>query len=329
MERTIKKITLLFIILLIAILIIPTKNYAAGEAATLIKINADYAIYIENYEDKEFEFAFTNDTTLTESTVQTQLTFIPSWTDTNNVNIACLEDSSAIDKTQPVIMWIRNEENVFSIELNLDDAITKEEMNNIESLTKIISVSTENETTETTNEDGVTITETVGQIDITDSEECNYKYQLIKIDGNESENAKKLISMVDDLQNSYSSLSMYKKIETVKTIQNVYNALKEEGTWKDVENRIIYQPQDSVDGDQYIVLLQQLADGNIIKEDVQFLICTDGHDEKYVKEVNVVKQTATLPITYDSIILFIILAVVLIVATIVIIRMKKLKEENK
>lgn len=323
-----KRIIVSFMISLLIIPLICTKSYAVGEEATLVKIDSDYAIYINNYEDKEFEFAFTNDTTLTESNVQEQLTFIKNWTDTNNINIACLEDSSAIDKMQPVIMWIKHEENLFSIELKLDESITKEEMNSIEMLTKNIKVSTENQSTKLANENGVTITETVGQIDITDSDEYDYKYQLIKIDGNESKNAKEIISMVDDLQNSYSSLTMYNKIEATKTIKKLYNALKEEGTWSDVENKVIYQPLDSVEGDQYIVLLQQLSNGEIEKEDIQFLICTNGHNEEYVKDVNVVKQTSTLPVTYDSVILLVILLAVLIIAIAVIIRMKKLKEEN-
>ena len=328
MKKASKKAISMVLLFFVAITMISTKIYASSDSVALVDVEGDYVIYINEMENEEFKFAFTNDTTITESSAITELTFIQNWEDTNGKNIACLEATSTIDQSNPIIMWIQTESEVFSIEINLEDAITKEDMADVESLTQIINVSTENSTTTSANEDGVAMTETVGQIDIIDSDEYDYKYQLIKIDGTETQNAKDLISLVDSLQTSYSSMTMYNKILTTKRVKELYDALKLEGTWLDVTNRVIYQPEDSVDGDQYIVLLQQLSNGTVLKEDIQFLICTDGHEEEFVKEVNEVKQAAALPKTFDSVVLLVILAIVVIMAVVVLTRIKKLSKKD-
>lgn len=325
-----KKIFLLNLIVLIA-LILPTKIFAANESVAIVKINEDYSIYINGLEEKDFKFGFTNQKPIEGTTSDIDL--VANWEDKKGVNIACLESSSEIDLTKKVYMLIEKDEETTVTELDLSDAITQEEMSDVESLTTIISVDTKKTTTTADNENGVATTQTVGQVDIIKSEEYeyqdyDYKYQLIKIDGTESENAKKLITLVDEIQTSYSKLSTYNKILVTTQIKELYNSVKNEAKLQNVIDYVIYQPIDSKEGDKYLVLLQQLSKGKVVREDIQFLVCTEGHEEEVVKETKEIKKATVLPRTYDSIILFIILAIIVITAIVVMIRMKNLKSEN-
>lgn len=326
MKSFTKNLVLILLLIITFLILLVTKVHATEESVALVKVNEDYLIYIENLENKDFKFAFSN-TEGDYSNVQ----FIKNWEDTNGVHVAGLEKSTEVEFGNTIFLLIEEGEGETkvnnSIKLDLSKAITKEEMESIESLTKIIKVDTQNTTTTASNENGIATTQTVGQIDITDSKEYNYQYQLIKIDNNSSKTANDLIKLIDSLQTEYKDMSMYNKINAITNVKDLYEALQKEAQWKDVKDWVIYQPEDSKDGDQYIVLIQQLSKDKILKRDIQFLICEEGHQEEYVKEVKEVKKATALPVTYDSILLIVLLAVIVIIAIIVFIRMKRLNEE--
>ena len=331
METFTKKIMLVFTLIILA-LIIPTKIFAATKSVAIVKIENDYSIYIDGLENKDFKFSFTNQMPENDNPNETNL--VANWEDNNGIHIACLESNSEVNLNEAVYMIIESDGETTVTELDLDKAIDKTEMANVEALTTIISVDTKQTTTTSDNENGVATTQTVGQVDIIESSEYNYedyeyKYQLIKIDGTESETAKKLSDLVDSLQTTYSSLSTYNKILKTKEISELYNILKDEASMQDVTDFVIYQPEDSKEGDKYLVLLQQLSDGKIIREDIQFLICTEGHKQEVVKEVKEIKRATALPRTFDSIILLVVLAVIVIIAIAVILRIKKLNKNEK
>ena len=326
-----KKIMLVILLIILA-LIIPTKIFAATESVAIVKIENDYSIYIDGLENKDFKFSFTNQKPEDDNTIESNL--VSNWEDNNGVHIACLEADSEIDLNENVYMIIESDGEKSVTELDLKNAIDKTEMANVEALTTIISVDTMQTTTTSDNEDGVATTQTVGQVDITESSEYNfedykYKYQLIKIDGTESETAKQLSDLVDSLQTSYSTLSTYNKILKTKEIRDLYNLLKDEASMNDVKDYVIYQPEDSKEGDKYLVLLQQLSGKKIVREDIQFLICTEGHKQEVVKEVKEIKKATALPRTFDSIILLVVLAVIVIIAIAVIFRIKKLNKNEE
>ena len=52
-------------------------------------------------------------------------------------------------------------------------------------------------------------------------------------------------------------------------------------------------------------------------------------DKQYVTEQQVIKTTANLPITYDSIVLFVVLAVAVAIFAVLLIVRKKSKKESK
>lgn len=326
-----KKFVLVLALVILA-LVIPTKIFAATQSVAIVKIEDDYSIYIDGLENKDFKFSFTNQKPESDNPGDSNL--IANWEDNNGVHIACLESTSEIDLNEKVYMIIEADGETSVTELDLENAIDKTEMANIEALTTIISVDTNQTTTTSDNENGVATTQTVGQVDITESSEYNYedyeyKYQLIKIDGTESETAKQLSDLVDSLQTSYSTLSTYNKILKTKEIRDLYNSLKDEASMSDVKDYVIYQPEDSKEGDKYLVLLQQLSGGRVVREDIQFLVCTEGHQQEVVKEVKEIKKATALPRTFDSIILLVVLAVIVIIAIAVILRVKKLSKNEK
>ena len=157
--------------------------------------------------------------------------------------------------------------------------------------------------------------------------------EVIDIHGNKGSDVPQGLSYSEKydaiLQTSYSTLSTYNKILKTKEIRDLYNSLKDEASMTDVKDYVIYQPEDSKEGDKYLVLLQQLSGKRIVREDIQFLICTEGHQQEVVKEVKEIKKATALPRTFDSIILLVVLAVITIIAIAVILRIKKLSKNEK
>ena len=326
-----KKVMLVFLLVLL-IMLLPTRIFAATQSVAIVKVENDYSIYIDGLENKDFKFAFTNQNPEDETSFESQL--IPNWEDNNGVNIACLEEDTSLNLNEPVFMIVKVGEELSVTELDLNKAISKTDMASVEAITTIIDVDTTQTTTTSDNENGVVTTQTVGQVNIIESAEYNYKdyeyqYNLIKIDGTESETATKLSNLVDSLQSTYSTLSTYNKILKTAEIRDLYLSLREEAVYSKVNDYVIYQPEDSKEGDKYLVLLQQLSGKEVVREDIQFLICTEGHKQKVEKPLIEIKKATALPRTFDSIILLVVLAVIVITAIAVILRIRKLNKNEE
>ena len=262
-----KKVMLVFLLVLLMMLL-PTRIFAATQSVAIVKVENDYSIYIDGLENKDFKFAFTNQNPEDETSFESQL--IPNWEDNNGVNIACLEEGTSLNLNEPVFMIVKVGEELSVTELDLDKAISKTDMAGVEAITTIIDVDTTQTTTTSDNENGVVTTQTVGQVNIIESEEYNYtdyeyQYNLIKIDGTESETATKLSNLVDSLQSTYSTLSTYNKILKTAEIRDLYLSLREEAVYSKVNDYVIYQPEDSKEGDKYLVLLQQLSGKEVVR----------------------------------------------------------------
>ena len=326
-----KKVMLVFLLVLL-IMLLPTRIFAATQSVAIVKVENDYSIYIDGLENKDFKFAFTNQNPEDETSFESQL--IPNWEDNNGVNIACLEEGTSLNLNEPVFMIVKVGEELSVTELDLNKAISKTDMASVEAITTIIDVDTTQTTTTSDNENGVVTTQTVGQVNIIESAEYNYtdyeyQYNLIKIDGTESETATKLSNLVDSLQSTYSTLSTYNKILKTAEIRDLYLSLREEAVYSKVNDYVIYQPEDSKEGDKYLVLLQQLSGKEVVREDIQFLICTEGHKQKVEKPLIEIKKATALPRTFDSIILLVVLAVILITTIAVILRIRKLNKNEE
>ena len=91
----------------------------------------------------------------------------------------------------------------------------------------------------------------------------------------------------------------------------------------------IEQPEESVQGDKYIVLLQKLENDNIVATDIQILNCFES--EEIVKETEKVpvKVTTKLPVTGEDITLYVILGIIILVIIAVIVRIVIIKSKGK
>ena len=122
------------------------------------------------------------------------------------------------------------------------------------------------------------------------------------------------ISKINSETDIYTKLGVYNKFNTL------YNKLSSElpDTWTDVEDLEILQPEDTENGDKYVLWIN---DGTVT--DAQFLT------SKYVEEKITEKITTKLPVTYDNNTLLVVLAILVLAIVVVSFRIKSLKKEDK
>ena len=176
--------------------------------------------------------------------------------------------------------------------------------------------------------DGVDEIAKVGYVKITDSETATYYYQMVNTSDSAEFNT--LMEYAERLNSKYADLNIYDKVQFCSDFYNLYSKLVEEAEWQEVENMIINQPEESVKGDKYVLLLRKV-DGNEETIDAQFLTAYDDYEPNVITEQVVKEETAKLPITSDSIVLFVVLGIVVIALVVIFIRIKVLskKENNK
>lgn len=307
-----KIIFLVGIFLLILLLGLPVN--AANENIQLIKQSeTDYLIYINEHLSENFEFAFSNDNTVDKDT----LTYLSAATDSSeNGNYIAYVNSYT---TENKYIWARDLEGIYfaeGIELNLIEAIPADELSAIQSVTKKIPVDTEQIQVEEKTINGNKVTVTTGKVVF--ENEGNYKYQIVKLPNTAEYN--ELMDLAERISKINTETNMYTKLGLYTRFNNLYNKLLAELTdsWIQVENQEILQPEDTKNGDKYVLWIN---DGTIT--DAQFLT------SKYVEEKVVEKITTKLPVTYDNNTLLVILAVLVLAIILVSFRIKSLKKESK
>ena len=141
-----------------------------------------------------------------------------------------------------------------------------------------------------------------------------------------------LIELAEKLNKEYDVMDMYQKVQENEQFYSLYSKLINEANWQEVENMEVKQPESTEQsngvGDKYIVFLKKVAkDGETT--DAQFLQEYYDYEPNAVKEQIKTQETTRLPITYDSIALIVILAVVVVALIIVFIRMKKINKKDE
>ena len=335
-----KLLGMIAIILFIAIM--PIVVFATNENVSIVSTQDDnqkqeYIIYIDGYTDKEFKYAFSN-----ANPEEMDLVYINSITDLGENQIAYL-DADTYEKlsNDTIYMWAKakndNGEEVLilnGIQLDFQNSLTKENIDLVESITNIIPVKVidnQDDTEQISQEeiDGIQITKSVGYVEITDEAEGTYYYERTKT--TDSADHARLMELAERINTEYDELDMYQKIQLSEEFYTLYSKLIEQANWQEVEDKKVYQPEESIEGDQYVVLLKRVSDNDEETTDVQLLIADDYEDNVSIKDKDkvVTQETTRLPITYDSILLFVILAVVVIALVIVYIRMKKVSKKDE
>lgn len=324
------KLTGVVIALIIIALLIPTKVLGANEELQIVKTEQDYIIYVKDLAKTEFDFAISDKNNATEM----ELNYINSVEDEEGNQVAFVTETkynNELSTNAHNYLYIKTTEGVEIKEINFDDAFDKAKMEEVETTTKRIETEVVTDIIEKDEEvEGVKVKITVGGLKITDTDKATYYYASTKLP---AKKYSELIELAEKINSNYNTMDMYERIETSKQFYNLYNELKGLQNWIEVENMTIMQPNDAQKGEQYVVYLKKLdKDGN---ETIDVKLMTSYREDEEEKipgktETRVVKETAKLPITGDSIILFVVLAAIVSIAIIVFIRMKKLQnKENK
>lgn len=334
-----KLLGILAIFLFVAV--IPIVVLATNENISVVNSSEnEYIIYIKDYTDKSFKYAFSNNADVNPKGMD--LTYINSISDLRG-NQAAFIDAKTYEKllkeNQPIFMWAKDEEENLILErvqLDFANSLTKENIDTVEKTTKRIAVEiaeTKNATDSTDpireeNVEGVTETAKVGYVKITDNKDATYYYQRVKT--TDSAEISKLMELSEKINKEYDGMDMYEKVQINEEFYNLYSKLVNEAEWQEVTNMEVKQPEESTAGDKYIVFLKKVDSNQETTVDAQFLTAYDDYQPNVVKEQKITQETTKLPITYDSIVLFIILAAVVVALVVVFIRMKKLnKNEEK
>ncbi len=312
---------LTFLLIILAVMVIPNVARAANEEVVIVKENDNqYIIYLKNYLNKEFQFAFSNNA----SELEENLNFISSALDAANENannVAYVDSTTVALFNNPTYLWIKTSGNieVKAREISLSDNLLKSDIAKIGKISRIIPIKLEQEVIEdVTTESGLKKTTTVGVVKI-NSNLANLKYQLIK--RNASEEVDKLFTLAElieknEFTDAYTSLKASK--EFLNLYDNVFASL-EESKWNDVENSKVIQPEDTKTGEKYVLWLKSEE-----INDAHFLTSYRNENEEWVTE----EIKTVLPYTYDNNITLIILGVIVVAIIVVTVRIIFLKKKE-
>lgn len=310
------KLKILLMIVIIGILTVgmPIIAYGTNENAVVVKQSeSEYIIYLKGYLDKEFKFAFSDNKEANEES----LTYTNSAKDTadGENNIAYSNTELAAKK----YMFVKADAKTEIFEIDVNDNITKAELENLNTVSKNIPIKLEQEQiVNEVNENGTKITETVGVAKLADNR-TDGKYQLIARKTNtDTENFFALAELLEKKQfaDKYTEIKASKEFVDLK--EKLQGNLSSE-EWKNIENNTIKQPNDAQTGDQYILWLKAENDN-----DVHFLTSYRNYDEEIVeKEIKTV-----LPYTYDNNTLLVVLGIVIIAIIAVSVRIAILKKKE-
>lgn len=325
-KQKIKLILVVFIFILGIIL--TTSVFGANEEIQILeKTENQYMIYIADHMDTSFEFAYSNDKEINKEELNYK-TAAKDATTTEKNYIAYVDEGLYTEFfSKPTYLWVRTIEGEYFIEgteINLENVTKQSEVNLANSITKIIKVNTKNSVTTEEMQGEVKVTKVAGKIDVL--EEGNTYYQLVELPNNEQYN--EFMKIAEQISNNKVENNMYAKLEVTRKFSNLYKELVPEITdknWIKVENNEILQPEDSKQGEQYILWLKtENNDGT--KIDAQFLTCFEDYKPEVISEKIVTK----LPVTYDNPALFIILAILVVAFVIILfLRLRTNKKESK
>lgn len=336
-----KLLGVLAIFLFIAV--IPIVVFATNDEKVSVVNSAEseYIIYIKGYtdEDAEFKYAFTNN----ENPEEMDLSYINSVSDLSG-NQAAFLDAATYDKlkSNTIYMWAKdNEGNLIleGIQLDLENSLTKEDINTVETVTKRIDVeiATSKDATNSTDPvreedvEGVKETSKAGYIKITDNKNATYYYQRIELPSSAEYN--RLMELAEEIESKYDAMDMYEKVQIASEFNSLYTKLVSVNNWQEVENMEVKQPESSIQGEglgnKYIVFLKKVSKDGETTIDAQFLQEYYDYEPNTKIEKIITQETTRLPITYDSIALIVILAIIVIAIIVVFIRMKKLNKKDE
>lgn len=327
MKKIQTKLVGILIAIIAATIIFPIQVLGANENLQIVQTNEGrYIIYIKDLADTKFEFA------ITQNPEEIDIDFQQSEIDGegNQVVFITKEKYNEIKENENYLFIRKDGEIVIKGQkLDFSEIFTTKQMQEVEQTTKRIITEVKSDIIERDEEvDGVKVKVTVGGLKIIGNEDSTYYYASTKLP---SEQYSTLKELADKINEEYEKMDMYSRIELAKQFYDLYETLSQEQNWQEVKDFTVMQPSDAKKDEQYIVYLKEVDANQNEKIDVKFMTSYREENEEKIPgrtETKIVQETAKLPITGDSMILFVIVAVILVVAILVFIRMKRLQEQK-
>lgn len=218
--------------------------FASNSSAVFCSKESDskYLIYVKGNLDNTFEFAFADTET---EPAETEFKDAGKDTAENGNYIAYLDEYSTASK----YLWVKNSDGyvVEGTEVNLDNAMDKEDLELLENLTKIIKVDTTKTNVEEKEIDGNKVTVTTGKLVFLN--EGTHLYQIFKVA--DSEEYAKFMDLAERISKFNDDTDMYTKLEVYYEFGTLGIELLtdvDKDAWIEVEGNEILQPEDAKNG---------------------------------------------------------------------------------
>lgn len=326
MKKALKqKIMLSTLLIIMIITLLQSFSLAKSENVQMIKKSEkEYIIYVSNLIGSEFEFSFANK----KDESKENLVFTNSALDQedNGNNIAYIDETiynNYFDGKKETYLWVKQgtEYKVEAEKINLKDALTEEDIQELNNATKKIPVKFGELNLPAETVDGVKITRRMGTINIEDNSETEYSYKMLK--STEESKVEELINLANEM-NKLDEKNTYDKLSIYGQFKSLYEELKPSDGWNVAENNVIKQPQESKKGEQYLVWIK-----NEQTTDVQIMTCNDDYTPEYENKKIINKVITKLPITGESLALYITAAILIVLIVTVAILKVKNNKSNK
>ena len=314
-----QKVMLFLAVTIITITLLQSFSLAKSENVQMIKKSEkEYIIYVSNLIGSEFEFSFANK----KDESKENLVFTNSALDQedNGNNIAYIDETiynNYFDGKKETYLWVKQgtEYKVEAEKINLKDALTEEDIQELNNATKKIPVKFGELNLPAETVDGVKITRRMGTINIEDNSETEYSYKMLK--STEESKVEELINLANEM-NKLDEKNTYDKLSIYGQFKSLYEELKPSDGWNVAENNVIKQPQ------QYLVWIK-----NEQTTDVQIMTCNDDYTPEYENKKIINKVITKLPITGESLALYITAAILIVLIVTVAILKVKNNKSNK
>ena len=322
MNQRIKKVTgMLLILLLVYIPIISFADNQKINESEIVKVDEEkYIIYIQDLQSTKFNYSLAS----SQDGEYNKLASFESTTDSDNNQVAVIQKEEwDFDKIDKVYLKIKQGDEISTVEVDFSKAITKQELENVETTCKRIKTEILNNLAEEDfkDENGIHKILKVGGLKVNDADDGQYFYDI------KNANEMEIMNIAKKINNQYKDMDMYNKIKIEKEFNEKYNILISNANWKEIEDKTIKQPKEAQENSEYIILIKKVQNDNEIT-DIKFLTSIEEKNEAYENEKIATQEASKLPITGDNIILIITFVLILGALIFTFIKMRKSNDKE-
>lgn len=323
MNQRIKKVTgMLLILLLVYIPIISFADNQKINESEIVKVDEEKCIiYIQDLQSTKFNYSLAS----SQDGEYNKLASFESTTDSDNNQVAVIQKEEwDFDKINKVYLKIKQGDEISTVEVDFSKAITKQELENVETTCKRIKTEILNNLAEEDfkDENGIHKILKVGGLKVNDADDSQYFYDI------KNANEMEIMNIAKKINNQYKDMDMYNKIKIAKEFNEKYNILISNANWKEIEDKTIKQPKEAQENSEYIILIKKVQNDNEIT-DIKFLTSIEEKNEAYENEKIATQEASKLPITGDNIILIVTFVLILGALIFTFIKMRKSNDKEK